>query len=103
MGLKERASESTVLAADGQISPVGVPAFLKSYVGLSAVGGHTDISFENGSGGSEKWADAVVATTADGDGPNMRHTFGGRGLYFSNDIYMNLTNCPKISAEWVTA
>ena len=96
----EQATESVVLTADGQVTTAGVSGYLVSYVGLSAVAGHSDISFKNGSSGSEKWADSVIATTADGDGPNMRHRFGGKGLRFTTDIYLNLTNTPKVSVEF---
>lgn len=94
-----RKSVSTVVTADGQISTAGQAAYLKSYVIFSKNAAHSDVSFENGSGGTELWADSVISTTAAGD-TNVRHTFGGDGLFFSADIYCNLTNSPKVCCEF---
>ncbi|KKK99623.1 hypothetical protein LCGC14_2630890 [marine sediment metagenome] len=93
-----RKSISTVVTANGQISTAGQAGYLKSYVIFSDQA-HATVSFENGDGGSELWADSVVATTADGD-TNVRHTFGGDGLFFSNDIYVDVGTSPKVCCEY---
>ena len=96
-----KGTESTVLGSSGQISPAGQAGWLKSYVAASDTN-HADISFKNGSSGSEKWADANIATTAEGD-EAMRHTFSGRGLFFDKDIYLAMTNTPAASVEYEKA
>lgn len=98
MTVLQRGTESVVVTGDAQITPAGKAGWLKSYVGLSDTS-HADLNFENGNGGTDKWADSHIATTADGDGV-MKHTFNGRGLYFSSSIYLDLTNSPKVSVEF---
>jgi len=94
-----RPSESVVVTADAQITPAGQAGYLLSYVGMSDTN-HAKLNFEDGSGGTDKWHDEVVATTAEGDGPNMRHTFAGDGVYFANSIYLDLTDSPIVSVEF---
>lgn len=91
--------QSKILTADGQVTTTGKKGWLYGYKMKSDTLA-TEISFQNGAGGTELDFHSTGATTAEGDNCEVV-TYGDNPIPFSVDIYVDVGTSPKVEVRYI--